>query len=37
METIEVKLSELKPYRKNAKKHPPEQVAMVADYLGRGI
>ena len=33
METIERKLSELKPYSKNAKKHPLEQVKIVAQSI----
>ena len=33
METIEIKISELKPYPKNAKKHPPEQVKVVAQSI----
>lgn len=33
METIDIKLTELKPYKNNAKKHPPEQVRAVAESI----
>lgn len=33
METVDIKLTELKPYEKNAKKHPPEQVRAVAESI----
>lgn len=33
MQIIDVKLSELKPYNKNAKKHPAEQVQYIANSL----
>ena len=33
MQIQEIELSELKPYEKNAKKHPPEQVEHIANSL----
>lgn len=33
METIDIKIKDLKPYPKNAKKHPPEQVKVVAQSI----
>lgn len=33
METIDIKLTDLKPYNKNAKKHPKEQIKQIAESI----
>ena len=33
MNVINVKLPEIKPYAKNAKKHPPDQVERIANSI----